>query len=129
MYPPLASIGALATSVRAQCAPSSAFEVAPTRSWPRHTHTHALRPLILSEVSPNPNLTLTLTVTLTLTLALALTLNLTLCEYAHAMGNSSGNLDAWAAAFEAHPAAQGGFIWDWVDQGLTLTLPLPLPLP
>ena len=45
------------------------------------------------------------------------------------MGNSSGNLDAWAAAFEAHPAAQGGFIWDWVDQGLTLTLPLPLLLP
>ena len=31
------------------------------------------------------------------------------------MGNSSGNLDAWAAAFEAHPAAQGGFIWDWVE--------------
>ena len=39
------------------------------------------------------------------------------------MGNSSGNLDAWAAAFEAHPAAQGGFIWDWVDQGLVQRLP------
>ena len=39
------------------------------------------------------------------------------------MGNSSGNLDAWAAAFEAHPAAQGGFIWDWVDQGLAAVGP------
>ena len=44
------------------------------------------------------------------------------------MGNSSGNLDAWAAAFEAHPAAQGGFIWDWVDQGLTPN-PTPTPTP
>jgi len=34
------------------------------------------------------------------------------------MGNSSGNLDAWAAAFEAHPAAQGGFIWDWIENQL-----------
>ena len=39
------------------------------------------------------------------------------------MGNSSGNLDAWAAAFEAHPAAQGGFIWDWIDQGLAAVGP------
>ena len=43
MYPTLASIGPLATSVRAQCAPSSAFEVAPTRIWPRHKHTQELR--------------------------------------------------------------------------------------
>lgn len=40
------------------------------------------------------------------------------CEYAHAMGNSVGNLqDYWDAIF-AHRQLQGGFIWDWVDQGL-----------
>ncbi|HKJ25126.1 MAG TPA: glycoside hydrolase family 2 TIM barrel-domain containing protein, partial [Myxococcota bacterium] len=43
---------------------------------------------------------------------------LILCEYSHAMGNSNGGLDAYWDAFEAHPALQGGFIWDWVDQGL-----------
>ena len=40
------------------------------------------------------------------------------CEYAHAMGNSTGNLvDLWKYV-EAHPQHQGGFIWDFVDQGL-----------
>src|SRR5699024_8918998 len=39
-------------------------------------------------------------------------------EYAHAMGNSVGNLqDYWDAIYQ-YPALQGGFIWDWVDQGL-----------
>lgn len=39
-------------------------------------------------------------------------------EYAHAMGNSVGNLqDYWNAIYQ-YPALQGGFIWDWVDQGL-----------
>jgi beta-galactosidase len=43
---------------------------------------------------------------------------LILCEYAHAMGNSEGNLqDDWDFIY-AHPQLQGGFIWDWVDQGL-----------
>jgi len=41
-----------------------------------------------------------------------------LCEYAHAMGNSLGNFKAYWDAFRAHPRLQGGFIWDWVDQGL-----------
>jgi beta-galactosidase len=43
-----------------------------------------------------------------------------LCEYAHAMGNSVGNLDEYWALFRSpeHPQLQGGFIWDWVDQGL-----------
>ncbi len=46
---------------------------------------------------------------------------LILCEYAHAMGNSVGNLaDDWEA-IEAHPQLQGGFIWDWVDQGVWKT--------
>jgi len=43
---------------------------------------------------------------------------LILCEYAHAMGNSVGNLQEYWDAIEAYPALQGGSIWDWVDQGL-----------
>ncbi|PVZ79476.1 beta-galactosidase [Serratia sp. S1B] len=44
---------------------------------------------------------------------------LILCEYAHAMGNSFGGFDRYWHAFRQHPRLQGGFIWDWVDQGLT----------
>src|SRR3970040_2176256 len=43
---------------------------------------------------------------------------LIMCEYAHAMGNSVGNLQDYWDVIEAHPQLQGGFIWDWVDQGL-----------
>ena len=42
-----------------------------------------------------------------------------LCEYAHAMGNSLGNFADYWDAFRNHKRLQGGFIWDWVDQGLT----------
>lgn len=39
-----------------------------------------------------------------------------LCEYAHAMGNSVGNLqDYWDLIYK-YDQLQGGFIWDWVDQ-------------
>lgn len=39
-------------------------------------------------------------------------------EYSHAMGNSSGNLwDQWKEIYK-YPNLQGGYIWDWVDQGL-----------
>lgn len=41
-----------------------------------------------------------------------------MCEYAHAMGNSPGNLKEYWDVIEAHPRLRGGFIWDWVDQGL-----------
>ena len=41
-----------------------------------------------------------------------------LCEYTHAMGNSNGSLDMMWDLFYAHKHMQGGFIWDWVDQGL-----------
>lgn len=41
-----------------------------------------------------------------------------MCEYAHSMGNSTGNLKEYWDAVEAYPRLQGGFIWDWVDQGL-----------
>ena len=40
------------------------------------------------------------------------------CEYAHAMGNSVGNLQEYWDVIEKYDVLQGGFIWDWVDQGL-----------
>ncbi|MFH1573713.1 MAG: glycoside hydrolase family 2 TIM barrel-domain containing protein, partial [Acidobacteriota bacterium] len=43
---------------------------------------------------------------------------LILCEYAHAMGNSVGNLQDYWDVIEREPFLQGGCIWDWVDQGL-----------
>ena len=46
---------------------------------------------------------------------------LILCEYSHAMGNSNGSLHDYWEAFENHAALQGGFIWDWRDQGLRAT--------
>ncbi len=40
------------------------------------------------------------------------------CEYAHSMGNSLGNFKEYWDAFYQYPRLQGGFTWDWVDQGL-----------
>ncbi len=48
---------------------------------------------------------------------------LILCEYAHAMGNSLGNFQDYWDVIENHKYLQGGFIWDWVDQGLAQTTP------
>lgn len=42
-----------------------------------------------------------------------------LCEYAHAMGNGPGGLADYDAAFDRHPRLLGGFIWEWIDHGLT----------
>lgn len=39
-------------------------------------------------------------------------------EYMHAMGNSVGNFDEFWDTIHKYPKLQGGFIWDWVDQGL-----------
>ena len=39
-----------------------------------------------------------------------------LCEYAHAMGNSVGNLTEYWSAIERYPNLQGGFVWDFADQ-------------
>ena len=39
-------------------------------------------------------------------------------EYSHAMGNSNGNLIGQWEAIYKYPHLQGGFIWDWVDQGI-----------
>lgn len=43
-----------------------------------------------------------------------------LVEYAHAMGNSVGNLADYWEVIESDPKLIGGFIWDWVDQALAL---------
>ncbi|MCG9792281.1 glycoside hydrolase family 2 TIM barrel-domain containing protein [Flavobacterium algicola] len=40
------------------------------------------------------------------------------CEYAHAMGNSTGNFQKYWDVIEKYDIMQGGFIWDWVDQGM-----------
>ena len=50
-----------------------------------------------------------------------------LCEYAHAMGNSLGNFSDYWDMFREHPRVQGGFIWDWVDQGLDKATPEGVP--
>ncbi len=44
-----------------------------------------------------------------------------MCEYAHSMGNSTGNLQDYWDVIEKYGILQGGFIWDWVDQGLLET--------
>lgn len=44
-----------------------------------------------------------------------------MCEYNHAMGNSMGQLVDYWNIIEKYPNLQGGFIWDWVDQGLAET--------
>lgn len=46
-----------------------------------------------------------------------------LCEYAHSMGNSTGNLVDYWNLIEREPLLQGGFIWDWRDQGILEELP------
>ncbi len=43
---------------------------------------------------------------------------LIMCEYAHAMGNSTGNFQDYWDVIENNYHLQGGFIWDFVDQGL-----------
>lgn len=41
-----------------------------------------------------------------------------MCEYSHAMGNSSGNFQEYWDIINGSKNMQGGFIWDWVDQGM-----------
>ncbi|MBK9579850.1 MAG: DUF4981 domain-containing protein [Fibrobacteres bacterium] len=41
-----------------------------------------------------------------------------LCEFEHAMGNSVGDMQEYIDAFYANPRSFGGFIWDFIDQGL-----------
>lgn len=41
-----------------------------------------------------------------------------MCEYSHAMGNSNGNFREYWDIIMSSKKLQGGFIWDWVDQGI-----------
>ncbi|MDO4569069.1 MAG: glycoside hydrolase family 2 TIM barrel-domain containing protein [Planctomycetia bacterium] len=58
---------------------------------------------------------------------------LIMCEYAHAMGNSTGNFDFFMDfAYDTNiKHYQGGYIWDWVDQGIRTAVPadgvMPMP--
>ena len=51
------------------------------------------------------------------------TMPLILCEYSHAMGNSSGGLKEYWDVFYAGTNAQGAFVWDWIDQGIRQPVP------
>jgi len=46
-----------------------------------------------------------------------------MCEYSHAMGNSSGNMWLYWELIYNQPHLQGGAIWDWVDQGQRKPVP------
>jgi beta-galactosidase len=52
---------------------------------------------------------------------------LIMCEYAHAMGNSTGSLSDYYAAFETYHGLQGGFIWEWLDHGIRMETPEGAP--
>lgn len=43
-----------------------------------------------------------------------------LCEYAHAMGNSPGGLDAYHALLESYPSFIGAFVWEWCDHAIDI---------
>ena len=43
-----------------------------------------------------------------------------LCEYLHAMGNSCGTMHEYTELMDSDPIFQGGFIWDYIDQSLTI---------
>ncbi|WP_083449518.1 glycoside hydrolase family 2 TIM barrel-domain containing protein [Actinoplanes rectilineatus] len=46
-----------------------------------------------------------------------------LTEFGHAMGNGPGGLLDYRALFEKYDRCQGGFVWEWRDQGLARPLP------
>jgi beta-galactosidase len=46
-----------------------------------------------------------------------------MCEYGHAMGNGPGGLAEYQALFDRHPRLHGGFIWEWIDHGITRVTP------
>lgn len=43
------------------------------------------------------------------------------CEYAHAMGNGPGALDAYRELVDRYPRLHGGFVWEWRDHGIRTT--------
>ncbi len=46
-----------------------------------------------------------------------------ICEYMHAMGNSNGGAKEYWDLFYEDNLAQGGFVWDWMDQGIRTPVP------
>ncbi|MCF8357983.1 MAG: DUF4981 domain-containing protein [Prolixibacteraceae bacterium] len=46
-----------------------------------------------------------------------------MCEYVHSMGNSTGNLKEYWDLIRSDDIYMGGFIWDWIDQGIAATTP------
>ncbi|MCF7863384.1 MAG: DUF4981 domain-containing protein, partial [Kiritimatiellales bacterium] len=46
-----------------------------------------------------------------------------ICEYMHAMGNSNGGAKEYWDLFREDNLAQGGFVWDWMDQGIRQPVP------
>ncbi|MEO5778976.1 MAG: glycoside hydrolase family 2 TIM barrel-domain containing protein [Arthrobacter oryzae] len=43
------------------------------------------------------------------------------CEYVHAMGNGPGGMSEYQELFERYPRLMGGFVWEWVEHGITGT--------
>ena len=50
------------------------------------------------------------------------------CEYNHTMGNSGGNLKEYWDLIRKYPIFQGGFDWDFVDQGLHRHIVKPMSI-
>ncbi|MGX1163400.1 beta-galactosidase [Arthrobacter sp. SLBN-100] len=46
-----------------------------------------------------------------------------LCEYVHAMGNGPGGMSEYQELFEKYPRLMGGFVWEWLEHGITVTSP------
>ncbi|KIS25622.1 glycoside hydrolase [Arthrobacter sp. SPG23] len=46
-----------------------------------------------------------------------------LCEYVHAMGNGPGGMSEYQELFHRHPRLMGGFVWEWLEHGITRTGP------
>ncbi|WP_454699764.1 glycoside hydrolase family 2 TIM barrel-domain containing protein [Arthrobacter humicola] len=46
-----------------------------------------------------------------------------LCEYVHAMGNGPGGMSEYQELFHRHPRLMGGFVWEWLEHGITRTDP------
>lgn len=45
------------------------------------------------------------------------------CEFAHAMGTGPGGIEEYWEMFERYPRLAGGFVWEWVEQGIAQTAP------
>jgi beta-galactosidase len=44
-----------------------------------------------------------------------------LCEYVHAMGNGPGGMSEYQETFDRYPRLMGGFVWEWLEHGITVT--------